>query len=254
MESRKPAVRTTQQLSITLCNELAEAVKAKVASGEYATESEVIRDGLRALIARDRAMEASRVGTAMNKDQMKKNLHAHAQLRPPACRLDQNGAELAPGVYVGENDTWFIQDVSDAGVQISHASGHVRLLGYDHIYKFTSDEPRQGTKRGFLTLHVQLFIQGNNIRLEPNARPGEPVAPLRPASKLVESSYPVDSGIQQKNEAQGFRISWSRPESVSGLIDMQGFEVVVEPDGRGGLSTFRTRDGAVLVRQRIRAT
>ena len=50
-------MRSTQQLSITLSNELAEAVKAKVASGEYATESEVIRDGLRALMARDRAIE-----------------------------------------------------------------------------------------------------------------------------------------------------------------------------------------------------
>ena len=37
--------------------ELARAVKEKVASGEYATESEVIRDGLRALMARDRAVE-----------------------------------------------------------------------------------------------------------------------------------------------------------------------------------------------------
>ena len=51
-------MRTTQQFSITLPNELAEAVKAKVASGEYATESEVIRDGLRALLARDRALES----------------------------------------------------------------------------------------------------------------------------------------------------------------------------------------------------
>jgi antitoxin ParD1/3/4 len=50
-------MRTTQQMSITLPNELAVAVRAKVASGEYASESEVIRDGLRALIARDRAVE-----------------------------------------------------------------------------------------------------------------------------------------------------------------------------------------------------
>jgi antitoxin ParD1/3/4 len=50
-------VRTTQQFSITLPNEMAEAVKSKVAAGEYATESEVIRDGLRALLARDRAVE-----------------------------------------------------------------------------------------------------------------------------------------------------------------------------------------------------
>ena len=50
-------MRTTQQLSITLPTEMAGLVKAKVASGDYATESEVIRDGLRALMARDRAME-----------------------------------------------------------------------------------------------------------------------------------------------------------------------------------------------------
>jgi putative addiction module CopG family antidote len=50
-------MRTTQQFSITLPNEMANVVKTKVAGGEYATESEVIRDGLRAMMARDRAME-----------------------------------------------------------------------------------------------------------------------------------------------------------------------------------------------------
>ncbi len=50
-------MRSTQQLSITLPNEMAAQVRAKVATGEYATESEVIRDGLRTLLARDRAME-----------------------------------------------------------------------------------------------------------------------------------------------------------------------------------------------------
>jgi putative addiction module CopG family antidote len=51
-------VRSTQQLSITLPIEMAEQVRAKVESGAYATESEVIRDGLRALLARDRAVES----------------------------------------------------------------------------------------------------------------------------------------------------------------------------------------------------
>ncbi len=51
-------MRTTRQFSITLPDEMAEAVKAKVASGEYATESEVIRDGLRALLARERVLES----------------------------------------------------------------------------------------------------------------------------------------------------------------------------------------------------
>ena len=51
-------MRTTQQLSITLPNEMANAIKAKVHAGEYATESEVIREGLRALMARDKAVES----------------------------------------------------------------------------------------------------------------------------------------------------------------------------------------------------
>lgn len=51
-------MRTTQQFSITLPNEMADIVKNKVAVGEYATESEVIRDGLRVLMARDRAMNS----------------------------------------------------------------------------------------------------------------------------------------------------------------------------------------------------
>ena len=51
-------MRTTKQLSITLPTEMAEAVKEQVASGSYASESEVIRDGLRTLFARDAVLEA----------------------------------------------------------------------------------------------------------------------------------------------------------------------------------------------------
>ena len=50
-------MRSTQSLSITLPHEMAEMVRAKVTSGEYASESEVIRDGLRTLAARDAAVE-----------------------------------------------------------------------------------------------------------------------------------------------------------------------------------------------------
>lgn len=50
-------MRKTQSLSITLPHEMAQLIKDKVASGGYATESEVIRDGLRALQERDAAVE-----------------------------------------------------------------------------------------------------------------------------------------------------------------------------------------------------
>jgi putative addiction module CopG family antidote len=50
-------MRNTHPISITLPHDMAAMVKAKVSSGEYATESEVIRDGLRTLQARDAALE-----------------------------------------------------------------------------------------------------------------------------------------------------------------------------------------------------
>jgi putative addiction module CopG family antidote len=51
-------VRTTQQLSITLPNAMADLVRSKVSTGEYASESEVIREGIRSLMARDKAIES----------------------------------------------------------------------------------------------------------------------------------------------------------------------------------------------------
>jgi putative addiction module CopG family antidote len=50
-------MRSTKSLSITLPHDMAKMVKDKVTSGDYATESEVIREGLRALKARDSAAE-----------------------------------------------------------------------------------------------------------------------------------------------------------------------------------------------------
>jgi antitoxin ParD1/3/4 len=51
-------MRTTRQLSITLPNDMADSLRQRVTSGEYASESEVVRDGLRTLFARDQAVES----------------------------------------------------------------------------------------------------------------------------------------------------------------------------------------------------
>ncbi len=51
-------MRSTQQLSITLPKDMAQLIRAKVEAGEYASESEVIRDGMRTLLARDRVVES----------------------------------------------------------------------------------------------------------------------------------------------------------------------------------------------------
>lgn len=50
-------MRTTQQFSITLPNDMAELVERKIQSGAYASVSEVVRDGMRALMERDAAVE-----------------------------------------------------------------------------------------------------------------------------------------------------------------------------------------------------
>ena len=50
-------MRTTQQFSITLPHEMAAVVEAKISSGAYASVSEVMRDGMRALMERDAALE-----------------------------------------------------------------------------------------------------------------------------------------------------------------------------------------------------
>lgn len=84
-------MRTTQPLTITLPLEMAQMVKEKVSSGEYATESEVIRDGLRTLVARDVAVERwlreevvptlqdarAHPEQLLKPDQVRRNLHAH---------------------------------------------------------------------------------------------------------------------------------------------------------------------------------
>jgi Arc/MetJ-type ribon-helix-helix transcriptional regulator len=55
IQRSESATRTTRQKSISLPKELIEVVRAKVVSGEYATDSEVTCDGLRSIAARDRA-------------------------------------------------------------------------------------------------------------------------------------------------------------------------------------------------------
>ena len=50
-------MRTTRKISITLPNGMADAVKAKVRSGEYASKSEVSREGVSILLASDQAVE-----------------------------------------------------------------------------------------------------------------------------------------------------------------------------------------------------
>jgi putative addiction module CopG family antidote len=50
-------MRTTQQFSITVPLDMADAVERRVKSGTYASVSEVVRDGVRALLERADGVE-----------------------------------------------------------------------------------------------------------------------------------------------------------------------------------------------------
>ncbi len=178
----------------------------------------------------------------MNWDQMKKNVGCRVQLIPVACPLDDNGRDL-PQI----DDDWIITEVSAAGVQISNIrTSHFTTLGKDHVHHFTSnpDRSQAGIPHGFLTLNVQVFLQGDNLSIRPNARPGEPVSP-QPAEiteKWVDLKYPSDSGLQRRVETAGYRVAWCLDNKLSRKIDLEGWEIVVEPDAQGVLTKFRLKD------------
>ena len=110
----------------------------------------------------------------MNLDQFKKNLNQRVQLEPVACWLDPKGR----GMPV--DDDWIVQAVREDEIEIfcNRANARVRL-GKDHIHHYTSNPNRtqRDLKYGFLTLNVQVFVQGTNVSIRPNAGPGKPVDP-----------------------------------------------------------------------------
>jgi hypothetical protein len=174
----------------------------------------------------------------MNKDMMKKNVYVHVLLQPPANWLDQNGLPAKAPF----EDRWIVTAVRDEGVEIANR-GYSRLLGYDHINKFTSDGTKGGNRLGFLTLNVQVTVQGMEVRIEPT-RPGVAISPKTPQviDKLVDLRYPVDSGLQARIEASGYRVAWALESRLSRLIDLEGYELVIEPDRNGVLCSFRVKD------------
>lgn len=172
---------------------------------------------------------------------MKNNVGCRVQLVPIACRLDEHGGEL-PQI----DDDWIIDEVSTAGVRISNIrTGHVTTLGKDHLHHFTSnpDRSQASIPHGFLTLNVQVFSQGNKLSIRPNARLGEAVRlqPTEVVEKYVDFNYPSDSGIQQRLETAGYRVAWCLDTKLSRKIDLEGWEIVLEPDTHGVRTKFRLK-------------
>ena len=178
----------------------------------------------------------------MNWEQLKKNVGYRVQLVPIATSLEANGEKISE-----IDDDWIIEKVSNEGVDISNPrTGHVTRLGKDHIYNFTTnpDKSRGSTKHGFLTLTVQIYLQGQNLTIRPCARPGQKVAvsSTNIVEKWVDLRYPTDSGLQQRLESSGYQVRWSLDSKLSRRIDLEGWELVVEPDVYGIPTTFRVKD------------
>lgn len=179
----------------------------------------------------------------MNREQLRKSVGFRIQLEPIACVLDKYGQELPT-----ENHEWIVHQVTSAGVSISNVqTRHATTLGLDHIHHFTSNPDKSvqgGLQYGFFILNVQLFLQGNSLWLRPNSRPGERVKPppVEILEKWVDFRYPSDSGLQSMLNAAGYRVAWCLDTRLARKIDLEGWEIVVEPDDRGMLTKFRLQD------------
>jgi antitoxin ParD1/3/4 len=80
-------MQTAEKLSITLSPELAQMIRDKVTSGAYASNSEVIREALRLLQARDQ-LEAQKL-TAL-----RKKVERSLEQEEPSLKADEVFAHL----------------------------------------------------------------------------------------------------------------------------------------------------------------
>jgi hypothetical protein len=138
----------------------------------------------------------------MNWAQFVKQIGARYRLEPPACRLDEHGAEL-PEI----SDDWVLTRITDASVAEFEnvRTQHILKLAKDHIYDFRTDttRPDDGMRYGFLVLKVQVFLQNAELTMRPNSRPGERVRDARPVApdwtpyrKVVLKDIPTGIGIK----------------------------------------------------------
>jgi hypothetical protein len=174
----------------------------------------------------------------MNWDQMKKNMHAHVQLKPTPHRLDEYGHKL-PSV----SDDWIIEEVSGDGVRIRNLrTHHTTTLGKDHIYEYVSDPDRSqsGIKHGFLILKVQVFLKPKDLSITPTSRPGESVEPptVEIVDKWVTADYPARSGLKVRLEVAGYEVKFASTSRLAEL-ELKGWEPVVERDAHGVLTRYR---------------
>lgn len=63
-----------------------------------------------------------------------------------------------------------------------------------------------------------------------------------PVEKWVDFDYPRASGLQAKLSEDGYKVAWCLDTKLARRVDLEGWQVVVEPDVNGVLSKFRLKD------------
>lgn len=191
---------------------------------------------------------------AVNREQLQKNVGYRVQLQPVPIRLDVLGREI--GSIDGD---WIIQPFTGDDIVrlLSIDTNHLAELGFDNIHHFTSNPGRSkgGLQFGFLTLTVQMYIEGPNLRFAPTLRPGERLSTVVPEIHdiTVDFKFPMDSGIQRRLEGEGYTVSWCSESRLARLIEIDGCEIVIALDRKGTLCRYRLkdrRDDQVLIKKR----
>ena len=60
--------------------------------------------------------------------------------------------------------------------------------------------------------------------------------------KWVDFRYPHDSGLQSQLENTGYKIAWCLDTRLSRKVDLEGWEIVTEPNEKGLPTRFRLKD------------
>lgn len=60
--------------------------------------------------------------------------------------------------------------------------------------------------------------------------------------KWVDFHYPNDSGLQERLTNAGYQVAWCLDTKLSRKIDLEGWEIVTELNGRGVPTRFRLKD------------
>ena len=97
-----------RSLTVTLPDDLVQAIEAKVAAGEYASESEVVQDGLASLLEFDQELEA------WLRDEVVPRCRNRQPIRPPSFlpRRSSIGCSVASPPSISDNLSGPVHDRS----------------------------------------------------------------------------------------------------------------------------------------------